>query len=307
MSKTIKTFLKYGFVAIVAIFIAFLSSVAFAIDEVNVNPASDSENGNENANPGSGSERGSEVNVNPGNGSENGNEGGNVDTIPGDVTPPDGGPTGDSSGSRSTGSSRTSTQNISDIKVTLVGSSVSITNLVRGGTYTISWDASVQNADTSISLVSSYGSNILIGTSKNANGANTLNWTVPTYLALGTYTLRFTDSSNRMTDASNVYRIVSRRSSNAGAEALGTGGGNLIDTDGESSTVSPDETEVLPSEDSQISDETSPVDQTAAVGNAFTDFLSNKYILWFFVLLLIIVGALFFQERKDSDKFPFNK
>lgn len=215
-------------------------------------------------------------------------------------TPLGGGPTGGS-----TGSSRPITQIISDIKVTPAGFNIATTNLVRGSIYTISWKSSLQNVNTTLRLVSN-GASILIGTSANPSINNTVNWTVPASVALGNYTLTFTDVNNRVTSAPSVYKIVSR-SSGTGAKALGTGDGNLSFGGGSgSSTVSPDETEILP-EDLQISDEISPIDQTAAVGNAFVDFWSNKYILWFFVLLLIIAGILIFQERRDRSKFPFNK
>src|SRR3989344_1106901 len=226
---------------------------------------------------------------------------GTQDANPGGSTTPSGGNNpGESSGGR--GGSRTTTsgtavQTISEIKVSLAGFNIPTTRLARGSTYTISWRASIQNVNTSLSLVSTSGAIIPIGTSANgsASGINALNWTVPTSAILGNYTLRFIDSGNRITNAPSLYTIVSR-SSGIGAEGLGTGDGNISLGSGAGTGAATETTDILP--DLSENSENLGSDQGASVISAFGGFW-NKYFLWFFILFLIIAVVLLVQGRRN--------
>src|SRR3989344_4625802 len=223
------------------------------------------------------------------------------DANPGGSTTPSGGNNpGESSGGR--GGSRNTTsgtavQTISEIKVSLAGFNIPTTRLARGSTYTISWRASIQNVNTSLSLVSTSGAIIPIGTSANgsASGINALNWTVPTSAILGNYTLRFIDSGNRITNAPSLYTIVSR-SSGIGAEGLGTGDGNISLGSGAGTGAATETTDILP--DLSENSENLGSDQGASVISAFGGFW-NKYFLWFFILFLIIAVVLLVQGRRN--------
>jgi hypothetical protein len=208
-------------------------------------------------------------------------------------------------GSRSSGSSSADNNNdeviISNIRVTLLGSEVPTTTLIRGETYTIYWNSSERGAQVSIVLAPvSGGSIIFIGTSTNPNtGVNQMNWTVPTSTSIGgNYILRFTDRSNHPTDVPDTYRIIyGLGRSGSGSGTLGTGGG-ILPSSAVSSLEVPEEeatiTEVPTSESENIDPS-----QTASSIDAFKDFLNNKYVLWFFVLLLVIAGILLVRERKN--------
>jgi hypothetical protein len=111
MNQIKKTFFKYGLVIAITLFVAFSVPIAFAVDEENVNPVSGSENANENANPGSGSEVGDEVNVNPVSGSENGNEGGNTTVPPTDTDEGDNDNNDNNNDSTSSSGSRSNNSN----------------------------------------------------------------------------------------------------------------------------------------------------------------------------------------------------
>ena len=207
---------------------------------------------------------------------------------------------GSGSGRSGTTGGRTSIQ-ISNIKVTLVGSSIPITYLFVGQTYTISWSASVQNVNTALNFASiSSGSKISIGVSTNPNTVNTLNWIVPASATPGNYILYFTDPSNKATNAPDMYKIVTARSTSSANLFGGTGGGSLSQT-GESfefANGSATEDLTVPSgENEEAINET----QTAAAGSAFVGFWSNKYVFWFFIILLIIAGILLAWERKNQN------
>ena len=207
---------------------------------------------------------------------------------------------GSGSGRSGTTGGRASIQ-ISNIKVTLVGSSIPITNLFIGQTYTISWSTSVQNVNTALNFAFiSSGSKILIGVSSNPNTVNTLNWIVPASATTGNYILYFTDPSNKATNAPDMYKIVTARSTSSANLFGGTGGGSLSQT-GESfefANGSATEDLTVPSgENEEAINET----QTAAAGSAFVGFWSNKYVFWFFIILLIIAGILLAWERKNQN------
>ena len=223
----------------------------------------------------------------------------------GDTTPPPGNGNGGgpSGGSRRNTPSDRSIIQISDIKVMPLGSSIPTTILTIGRTYTISWEASTRNVNTSIDFVPfSLRANIPIGISANPNSNNTLNWTVPTSTAFGSYALVFTDSNGRATVAPNTYTIVNVFGTTS-SSPLGIGGGDLsaigLGTGSSTDSTTPGSTEDplagLESEDL----DTFSTTQTAAAGNAFTDFLGSKYVLWFFILLLIIAITLLMRERRN--------
>lgn len=188
---------------------------------------------------------------------------------------------------------------ISNIQVRLASSSIPTTTLIVGQNYVISWQASAQNVNTTLSLVPiSSGSNILIGTTANPSpiGTNKVNWTVPASVTLGNYTLRFTDSGNRITNSPNVYKIVAARSTSSN-NSLGIGGGTLPLIGGQASTTPL----------SGVTEENSAstplaITQTASVGNAFSNFWGSKYVFWFFILFLIVVTILLVQERRNLNE-----
>ncbi len=209
---------------------------------------------------------------------------------------------GSGSGKSGTAGGRTSIQ-ISNIKVTLVGFSIPVTNLFIGQTYAISWSASVQNVNTALNLASiSSGSKISIGVSANPNTVNTLNWIVPVSAALGNYTLYFTDPNNKITNATDVYKIMATRSASSANLFGGTGGGSLSQTGESSESANESATEDLTAPsgvNEKVTDET----QTAAAGNAFVNFLSSKYVFWFFIIFLVIAGILLAWERKNQNSY----
>ena len=141
---------------------------------------------------------------------------------------------------------------------------------------------------------------ISIGASSNPSSANSTNWTVPAFATPGNYILYFTDPNNRVTNAQNLYKIASARPTSSASLFGGTGGGNLSET-GESTSSIDDESVIedltVLSENGETADET----QTAAAGNAFVNFWSNKYVFWFLVILLIIAGILLVLERRNQN------
>lgn len=197
---------------------------------------------------------------------------------------------------------------ISNIQVTPINSTIPTTILTIGQTYTVSWSSSIQNVNTAIKLVStSSGLKISIGAISNPSNVNSTNWTVPAFATSGNYILYFTDPDKRITNALNLYKISSARStSSAGFSGGGTGGGNLSETGKSASSIDDEsviEDLIVPSENGETADET----QTAAAGNAFVNFWSNKYVFWFFVLLLIITGILLVLERRNQNPSPIAK
>lgn len=252
----------------------------------------------------------SESNTGPGT-VNGGISNGDDDTTGGTGTPGDTSGGGNGNGGSGRGSSGGGRSNrggeiirISDIQVTPVGSFTPTTTLTIGRAYVISWKASIQNVNTALNLVSTSisNSNISIGTSANPspNGANRVTWTVPAFADFGDYILRFTDPNDRETNAPNVYKIVS--ASRASLEDfLGTGGGTLP-SEGRSSTASgltagAGEVPLEELGDLESGEDTT---QTASAISALGDFL-NKYLLWFFILLLIIAGTLMIRERRNMN------
>ncbi len=233
--------------------------------------------------------------VDPGTSADSGNN--NVpDTVdPG--TSADGSDSGNGRNGRN--NSQENAIQISNIKVTPAGSSVATTTFIKGQTYTISWSASEQNENTAINIVSTLGANTLVGVSSNPDTNNTFNWTVPASIAIGDYMLVFTDSDNRVTNASDLYRVTA-------ATTLTNNSGTPI-TRNPSSTQSPnnsvdgaegEEESELPLVVGADEEGINAESQLASAGSASG---ASKYFLWLLILLVIIGGILLVREHINKN------
>ncbi|HTE49017.1 MAG TPA: hypothetical protein VK675_03870 [Candidatus Paceibacterota bacterium] len=308
MNKT-KTLLKYVVIAVLVFSVVFSATSAFAAVGA---PGAGGSNGDEgNSAPAGGLSNGSEGNGTPVGGGSNVGEG-NGTPVGGGSNADEGGLTGgggttptDTGGRHSGGSSRVSgggtVLEISNIRVMPAGSTVATNTLTIGKTYAITWETSRDSAtDTTLVLVSNFfGSNIFVGTGANIKGINELDWIVPASAALGNYTLNF---SYPKTNADSTYRIIattSLRIPQTIARTVSNAPANVSVSPLPQIVEAPVDTFVDTSTTPALTDQT----QTAAVSNAFGDFLNNKYILWFFILLLIITGLLMIQERRTPSGF----
>jgi len=214
-------------------------------------------------------------------------------------------------GSRTSGSgggSRAVTQ-ISNIKVTPVGSSASTTTLVRGNSYTVNFESPNSNGKTTVDLVNTTsGVSILIGTKDNVNGINSLNWTVPNSSAVGNYMLRFTDSGNNSTVAVDLYRIATATTATgttpgasprtgSGSSNLGTGESDRSNGSN-SSDDSIEETPLITTTD-ENDNRNDDESQTASVIGGIGGFLGRN-IPWFILILIIIGGILGYRQHLNK-------
>ncbi len=245
-----------------------------------------SNSGTANVPPSDNSSNTGGINVPP---SDNSANAGNTNTVPSNDN------STNTNGNSSRGSSNrrninnTDTLGISDIKVTLFGSSIATTSLTRGQTYIISWSSSETNESTILDLVSiSSGVSVVIGMSSNTEKANTFTWTVPTSTTLSDYILRFTSSIDG--DATNSPDIYTVTRGTTGA------GNNTVTTSGVSSNNSGASEEEVDSEIPSVVD--SENSQTAAVGDA--NGFSSKYFLGFLILLLAIAGIILAREQRNK-------
>lgn len=210
-----------------------------------------------------------------------------------------GGPSGSSGRSRNTIGTATVIQ-ISNIQITPSGAALPTVTLAIDRTYIASWQSSIRNVNTTIELVSvSTGKKVLLGVSSNPSSVNTFSFTTPT-IAIGDYTLRFTDNANRTTIAPNIYTVVNKPAAvNTPAKAgenTKTAGTPSIKTSAEDG-IGESETAPLTTLEEIIPEEES--NQAASVLSAIGDFL-NKYLLRFFILVLLIAGALLVWERRNA-------
>ncbi len=228
---------------------------------------------------------------------------------PGDSAGPGNGgtPSGSSGGrgNNSTSGGTRTTLEISNVKITPVGSSIPVSVITGGFTYTISWSSN-RGINTALFFIpAGLGENIAVGSSST----NTLNWTVPTSVKTGNYTLYFTDTAiNQVASHTAVYRIEAPvRAPSSSAERANqatpdSNGGAIVEepvTDENAQVDQEGADSEFPLVEDEEETEIDPSLQAASVGSLLKDFIGSKYLLWLAIVLLVVAGILAFIENKD--------